>query len=68
MLTNKLHLAKEIVLLVSALFLKLLKQEPKDAPDWIISDIWILLSFIFVDRLLGNTFFILVVCLVVRNN
>ena len=53
---------------VSAFFSKLPNQEPKDLPDWIILDIWALLSFISADILLLKTFLISVVCLVVRNN
>ena len=43
-------------------------QETKDLPDLIISDIWALLSLIPIEILIGKTFLILAVCLVVRNN
>ena len=69
-LTNlgNLSLPKEITIFVSAFFPKLLNQEPKDPHDWIILDIWALLSFISVQILLAKTSLILVVCLVVRSN
>ena len=38
------------------------------SPDWVILDIWVLLSFISVDILLAKVFLVLVVCLVVGNN
>ena len=53
---------------VTALFPKLPNQEPKDLPDWIILDIWALLSFISVDIFLAKAFLILVICFGVRNN
>ena len=70
MLTNpgKLSLAKGIALFVNAFYPKLPNQEPKDAPGWINLDIWVLVSFVSVEILLGKAFVILVVCLVVRNN
>ena len=70
LLTNqgKLYLAKRIAIFVSAFFPKLPNQEPKDLPDWIILDIWALLSFISADIFLAKAFLILVVCLVVRYN
>ena len=40
----------------------------KNPPDWIILDIWVLLSFISVNISLAKGFFILGVCLVVINN
>ena len=40
----------------------------QDPPDWTISDIWALVSFISVAILLAKPFLILVVCLVDRNN
>ena len=49
-------------------FPKLANQEPKDLPDWIILDIWALLSFISVYILLVKTFLILAFCLVVKIN
>ena len=69
LLTNpgKLPLAKGIAIFVSASFLKLRNEKPKDPPDWMILDIWALLSFISIDRLLANAFLILVVYLVLRN-
>ena len=50
LLTNagKLSLAKGIAMFVCVFFLKLLKQEPKDPPDWIVLYEWALLSFTFV--------------------
>ena len=69
LLTNpgKLPLAKGIAIFVSAFFPKLRNEKPKDPPDWMILDIWALLSFISIDRLLANAFLILVVYLVLRN-
>ena len=69
MLTNpgKLSLAKGIAIFVSAFFPKLLDQEPKYPLDWIVSDIWVLLSFIYVAILLAKGFLVLVVCFVVKN-
>ena len=61
-------LTKGIAMFVSAFFPKLPNQEPKGPPDWIILDIWALLSFISLDVLLEKAFLILVVCLFVRNN
>ena len=46
----------------------LLDQKPKDLPDWIILDIWALLSFTSVDILLSKVFLSLFICLVVKNN
>ena len=60
--------AKGIAMFVRVSFPKLPNQKPKDPPDWIIFDIWTLLSFISVDVLLAKAFYILVVRLVVRNN
>ena len=70
LLTNpgKLSLAKEIATFICTFFPKLPKQEPKDPPYWVVLDIWALLGFISIDILLAKTFFILVVCLVVRND
>ena len=70
MLTNpgKLSVAKGIAPFVNAFYPKLPNQEPKDPPDWINLDIWVLVSFVSVEILLGKAFVILVVCLVVRNN
>ena len=70
MLTNpgKLSVAKGIASFVNAFYPKLPNQEPKDPPDWINLDIWVLVSFVSVEILLGKAFVILVVCLVVRNN
>ena len=64
---GKLSLAKGIPKFISTLLSKLPNQEPKDPPDWVILDIWPLLSFISVEILLVKAFFILVVCIVVRN-
>ena len=61
-------LAKEIAMFVSAFFPKLPNHESKYPPDWIILDVWALLSFMFVDVLLEKAFRNLVVCVVVRNN
>ena len=47
---------------------KLAKGEPKDPPIWIISHIWVLLTFISRDISLAKTFLFFVVCLVFRNN
>ena len=49
-------------------FLNYLTMKEKDPPDWVILDIWAILSFIPVDIFLAKAFLILVVCLVVRNN
>ena len=70
LLTNpgKLSLAKEIAIFASVFSPKLLNQEPKYLPDWIIWDIWALLRFIFVEILLAKTFLISILCLVVRSN
>ena len=70
LLTNpgKLSFAKGIAILISAFFPKLSNQEQKVRPDWIILDIWVILSFRSVDILLAKAFLILVVFLVVRNN
>ena len=53
---------------MSASFPNLLDQKPKDLPDWIILDIWALLSFTSVDILLSKVFLSLFICLVVKNN
>ena len=53
---------------ISAFLPKLPNQEQKDPPDWIIWDIWALLSSISIDILLAKAFLTLVVCLVVTNN
>ena len=70
LLTNpsKLSLDKGIAIFVYAFFPKLPNQELKDPSDWIILDIWLSLSFIFVDIFLPKVFLVWVVCLVVRNN
>ena len=47
---------------------KFSNQEPRDTPDSIILDVWVLPSFISVYILLTKVFLILVVFLVVRNN
>ena len=65
---GKLYITKIIAIFVSAFFPKLPYQESEDPTDWIILDVWVLLSFISVDILLAKAFFILAVCLVVRNN
>ena len=52
----------------SASLPKLPNQAPKDPPDWIILNIWALLSFISVDILLAKEFPILIFGLVARNN
>ena len=69
LLTNpdKLSLAKGIATFISTFLLKFANQEPNYRPDWIIWDIWALLSFISAYILLAKTFLILVVCLVVKN-
>ena len=46
---GKLSLAKGIAIFASAFLLKLANQGTKDPPDWIILDIWAILSFISVD-------------------
>ena len=61
-------LAKGIAMFVSTFVPKLPNQETKDPPDWIILDIWVLLSFIYVDILFAKTFLILVVFLAVRDH
>ena len=48
---GKLSLAKGIAIFICAFFPKLPDQEPKDPPDWIILDIWALLSFISVAKI-----------------
>ena len=70
LLTNrsKLSLDKGIAIFVYAFFPKLPNQELKNPSDWIILDIWLSLSFIFVDIFLPKVFLVWVVCLVVRNN
>ena len=60
--------AKAIATFLSAFFPKLPNQEPKEMPDWIILDIWALLSFLSGDILLAKAFLILAVCLVARKN
>ena len=55
---GKLSLAKEIAIFSSAFFPKLANQEPKDTLDWVILDIWALLSFIFVEIMLAKAFLI----------
>ena len=51
LLTNsgKLSLAKGIAIFVSDFIPKLPNQEPREPSDWIILDIWALLSFMSVD-------------------
>ena len=66
--TAKLSLAKGIAMFVSPFFPKLPNQKSNDSPDWIILDIWVLLSFISADLLLAKACLILVGFLVVRNN
>ena len=56
------------MIFINSFFPKLSNQEPKDLSNWIILDIWVILSLISVDLILANAFIILVVCLVVRNN
>ena len=70
LLTNpgKMSLAEGIAILASAFFTKLPGKEPKDPSDWVILDIWLLLSFVSADILLAKEFLVLVVCLVFRNN
>ena len=46
----------------------LLKNDPRNPPDWIILDIWTLESFKSVDILLLNLFLIFDFCLVADNN
>ena len=46
---SKLSLAKKIATFVSAFVPKLAKQGPKHPTDWIILDIWALLTLISVD-------------------
>ena len=46
----------------------LLSNKPKNPPDWIILDIYVLDRFISVDILFSNTFLNFVFCLVVNNN
>ena len=61
-------LAKRVAIFAIAFFHKLLNQETKDPYGWIILDIWDLLNLISVDILLAKAYFILVFCLIVRNN
>ena len=49
-------LAIGITKFVSTFFSRLPYQEPKDPADWIILDVWALLSFISVEILLENAF------------
>ena len=65
---GKLSLAYVIAMFVSASLSKLDNQQSKGPPDWIILDIWALLTFISVDILLAKAFLVLVVCLVFRIN
>ena len=46
----------------------LLNDDPKNPPDWIISEIWALESFMLVDIMLLNAFLNFVFYLVVNNN
>ena len=46
----------------------LLNNEPKNPPDWIILDIWVLDNFISVDIIFSIALLNLVVCFVVKNN
>ena len=46
----------------------LLSNDPKNPPDWIISEMWVLESLILVDILLLSAFLNFVFCLVVSNN
>ena len=41
---------------------------PRNSADWIVLDIYVLLSFISVDILLAKTFHVFVSCLLVKNN
>ena len=70
LLTNsgELSLATGIGMFVSAFLPKLPNQEPKDPPNWIILDVWVLLIFVSVHILFSKVFFILFVCLADRSN
>ena len=63
-----LSLAKGISIFVSVFFPKLLNQEWKDPPGWIILDICALLTFISVEVLLAMALHILIIRIVVTNN
>ena len=65
---DQLSLAKGIAIFVSAFLPKIDNQEAKDPLYWIILNIWTLLNFISVEILLAKDLFILVVCLVVKND
>ena len=64
----KKSLAKGTARSNNILLLSLPNALPRNPPDWIILDIWVLLSLISIGILLAKVFLILVVCLFVRNN
>ena len=53
---------------VSDFWSKLLLQEAANPSDWIMLDIWVLLSFYICWHIVSKWVFYLVVCLVDRNN
>ena len=53
---------------VSDFWSKLLLQEATNPSDWIMLDIWVLLSFYICWHIVSKWVFYLVVCLVDRNN
>ena len=70
MCTNpgKLSQAKGMASFLVFFYLNYLIKNKKDPPDWIILDIWALLSFVSVDIFLAKAFLLLLFRLDFRNN